>query len=71
MHDGKHINEMTDEETKTYLLQWCDDPNFAPLEHPTDGCGYDQHMKFVEFKNKHWDVSEDFVEFVRRYANTL
>lgn len=60
---------MTNEETRQHLLQWCDSNNGLFLW-PTDGCGYEQHMKFVCHKNAHWS-GVDFVQFVREYANSL
>lgn len=61
---------MTDTETKTYLLKWCENPNLMPFAWPTDGCGYDQHIKFVEHRNEKWEggSTAEFIEFVRQYA---
>jgi hypothetical protein len=48
---------------------------------PTDGCGYEQHIKFVDYRNKNWDnyyekrvnenINEVFRDFVLEYADKL
>lgn len=60
---------MTNKETKQHLLAWCES-NHDLFSWPTDGCGYDQHLRFVKHKNTHW-YGGDFIEFVRDYANSL
>lgn len=69
---------MTDEETKAHLLRWCENPTLDPFSWPTDPCGYEQHMKFVNHRNRCWAVNPEsgssmpaFVEFVRAYAESL
>jgi hypothetical protein len=64
---------MTNQETKEYLLHWCEYPDGRLFSWPTDGCGYDQHIKFVEHRNENWTGGSihDFVEFVRNYALSL
>lgn len=60
---------MTNEETRQHLLKWCDSSN-GLFAWPTDGCGYDQHMKFIKHRNENWSGG-DFVQFVQDYANSL
>jgi hypothetical protein len=60
---------MTNAETKTYLLEWVKS-NHGIFAWPTDGCGYNQHMKFVRHRNKNWKGG-DFKQFVIDYANSL
>jgi hypothetical protein len=64
---------MDNEQTKSYLLKWCDKPDWNHFSWPTDGCGYDQHIRFVEHRNKNWhgETTPEFIEFVRQYANSL
>ena len=40
---------MNNAETKDYLLKWVDQTH-SQWAWPTDYCGYDQHIKFVEIK---------------------
>lgn len=64
---------MTNAQTKEHLLKWCDNPPTSHFAWPTDACGYDQHIKFVEHRNKNWneDYQGDFIQFVREYARSL
>lgn len=61
---------MTNAETKAHLLTWVQEKhgNFA---WPTDACGYDQHIKFVEHRNLNWLGDGDFNQCVIDYANSL
>jgi hypothetical protein len=48
---------------------------------PTDGCGYEQHIKFVTYRNENWDkyyeqnkdknINDVFKDFVLEYINKL
>ena len=40
---------------------------------PTDGCGYEQHIKFVKHRNKNWKgkTQKEFKEFALAYANDI
>jgi hypothetical protein len=65
---------MNNKETGEYLLNWCKNHSTASqFSWPTDGCGYEQHIKFVRHRNENWGHSTeiDFTEFVRRYAESL
>lgn len=64
---------MTNAETKAHLLKWCDNPPASSFSWPTDACGYDQHIRFVNHRNKNWneDYQGDFIQFVRDYARSL
>lgn len=66
------IRKMNNEETKEYLLEWCKSEH-GIWEWPTDACGYDQHIKFVEYRNENWKggTYKDFLNFVKRYAEKL
>jgi len=67
------MKEMTDQETREYLLKWCEKPNIVLFEWPTDGCGYEQHIKFVTHRNKNWKGGspKEFFAFVKEYAISL
>ena len=60
---------MTNEETRQHILEWRDRNN-GIFSWPTDACGYDQHIKFVEHRNKDWSGG-DFTQFVKDYAISL
>lgn len=66
---------MDNKETADYLRNWVKEPH-SPFSWPTDICGYDQHIKFVEHRNKNFDQiskmsNEEFKQFVLNYANEL
>ena len=61
---------MTNAETKTHLLDWVT-KNHSNFAWPTDACGYDQHIKFVEHRDMNWSGDGDFNQFVIDYANSL
>lgn len=64
---------MTNREAKECILKWCEDKASIPFSWPTDGCNYDQHVRFVLYKHEHWKGGspKDFIEFVKAYANSL
>ena len=70
----KPMKSMTDEETACHLRQWIQhaQDRFA---WPTDACGYDQHIRFVAWRNKHWYDAHahgcTFEKFVLDYADML
>lgn len=63
---------MTNTETKEHMLKWVKTNN-SHWSWPTDACGYEQHMKFVDHRNKNYigETEEDFNQFVINYANSL
>lgn len=72
---GKRRSEMknmTDKETAQHLRMWIK-ANHGIFAWPTDACGYEQHIKFVEHRNKNWNGStiKEFEQFILDYANTL
>ncbi|MDY0144310.1 MAG: hypothetical protein RBR97_20700 [Bacteroidales bacterium] len=62
---------MTNEETKAEILEWCGTGNRGQFSWPTDACGYDQHIKFVKYRNEYWKGQCDFIEFVKEYAEKV
>jgi len=68
---------MNDKETAAYLRKWVkrDVGCHGPFAWPTDGCGYDQHIKFAEHRNKNWtdDKAKEisFEQFILDYADSL
>ncbi len=65
---------MNNIETAEHILKWCETPyKHGIFAWPTDACGYDQHIKFVNHRNSNWEGGsfEEWVEFVRAYARSL
>lgn len=61
--------EMNNTETKDHLFKWVKEQH-GVFAWPTDVCGYDQHIKFVQHRNKNWK-GDDWHQFVLDYANSL
>ena len=63
---------MTNQETANHIRNWFNSPR-SHWGWPTDGCGYDQHIKFVKYKNNYWDNGgfEEFKIFALDYADKL
>ena len=61
---------MTNLETANYLRRWVkhEAGSHFPFAWPTDGCGYEQHVKFVGYRNTNWTEDrksgQTFDEFV-------
>jgi len=66
--------EMTDSQVAGHIREWVRSRNgFGGFSWPTDGCGYAQHMKFVEHRNRNFtsDYPHDFRQFCLDYADSL
>ena len=62
---------MNDSETANWLRRWADgEGSHGVWAWPTDACGYDQHIRFVRYRNENWHGG-DFSQFVRDYADLL
>ena len=66
---------MTNEETKVHLREYVKGTH-GTFSWPTDACGYDQHIKFVDHRNAHLEetkkmTSEQWKQFVLDYADSL
>ena len=62
---------MNNKETAAEIRRWVagSKGNFS---WPTDGCGYEQHIAFVEHRNAEWRVPQhDFNAFCLAYADAL
>lgn len=66
------IKDMTNEETREHLLAYVLESHDL-FSWPTDVCGYDQHIKFVEHRNQHWkgETEEEWKAFITEYAESL
>lgn len=67
------LRQMTDAETAAHLRRQAAGPQPKIWSWPTDACGYDQHMRFVQHRNDNWKGSTkaDWREFVLAYAGSL
>lgn len=66
--------EFTDAETAAYLRQWVqDNPSGVAFGWPTDGCGKEQHLRFVHHRNANWTTGTwaEYVAFILAYADSL
>jgi hypothetical protein len=63
---------MNNAETVSHLRKYVL-TNHGTFSWPTDACGYDQHMLFVEHRNKCWrgGSAEQWRDFVLAYAESL
>jgi len=63
---------MTNQETAAEIRRWCAQPVKGRFSWPTDGCGYEQHMRFVSHRNANWHGEQrDFDAFCLAYADAL
>lgn len=67
--------EFTDKQTADHLREWVKSGPHGHFSWATDGCGYNQHIRFVEHRNKHWTKEREkvqtFKDFILEYANLL
>jgi hypothetical protein len=62
---------MTNAKVVAHLREWVKQSHM-PFAWPTDGCGYGQHIRFVEHRNTNWHGEQkDFNQFVLDYADML
>ncbi len=68
--------EMTNENTSTFILEWCDKAeakedqvNFSSWI--TDVCGQYQYYKFINHINLNFKPGQGFIAVARQYANML
>ena len=63
---------MTNAETAAHLREYVKTPHRL-FSWPTDACGYDQHIKFVNHRDSAWPEydGQTFEDFVLRYAERL
>jgi len=52
---SERIKNMTDAETVAHLRAWTTRGSFS---WPTDACGYEQHMRFVRWRNERTGLGE-------------
>lgn len=76
LHEAADANvDMTDTEVVAHLRAWAKNPRreLTRFAWATDACGYDQHVRFVNHKNAHWEggTVEEFDAFILAYAAQL
>jgi hypothetical protein len=64
--------QLSNAETAKAIREWVSKPQ-GPFSWPTDGCGYNQHIRYVKHRNTHWGTPEiqDYKKFVLDYADSL
>lgn len=63
---------MTNKETAEAIRLWASKAQ-SSFSWPTDGCGYDQHARFVSHRNENWSGGpvEDFKLFALAYTDAI
>ena len=63
---------MTDAETAAHLREWVKQLH-GLFSWPTDACGYNQHVRFAEYRNQNWhgEGEQEFNQFILDYADSL
>ena len=66
-------SEMTNKECAAQIRQWVATGPHPPFSWVTDGCGYEQHLRFVKHRNAYWSgrTQAEFKQFVLDYADSL
>jgi len=66
------IKNMTNKETAEHMRRFVT-TNHGPFAWATDACGYDQHIKFVKYRNEFWNTSYpgDWKQFINEYTDKL
>ena len=63
---------MTDAQTAQQIRSWLEAPR-GVFSWPTDPCGYDQHIRFVQHRNENFKGGgiKEFRKFASDYADSL
>lgn len=66
---------MTNEQTAAHLRKYVEEEH-GTFSWPTDACGYDQHIKFVKYRNENYEriskmTDDEWKQFVLDYAESL
>ncbi len=64
---------MTNKETAVEIRRKVKEPG-GPFAWVTDNCGYDQHLRFVLWRNMNWNEhykGDSFAQFCLEYADML
>lgn len=65
---------MNDKETAAHMRRYVDrHRRHVSFSWPTDGCGYEQHVRYLDHGNKNWKGGDydAWLAFVLAYADTL
>ena len=63
---------MNNQETAEHLREYVQGDHVM-FSWPTDACGYDQHVRFADHRNRNWKggTDEEWKQFILDYADTL
>lgn len=69
-------SNLNDHETAILMSEWIIRDKAGKVSHfswPTDGAGYQQHVRFVEHRNVNWAGGDEeaWRQFVEDYASAL
>lgn len=69
MKEIQKTNKQTAEHIRLYIASW---PH-GMFSWPTDGLGYNQHVRFVQHRNENWKggSDDDFKQFLNLYADKI
>lgn len=72
LNSGDGVYTMNNRETAAWIRDYFTKPQ-SHWSWPTDGCGYDQHIRFVNHRNKNYqgNTKEEFKAFALAYADAL
>ena len=63
---------MNNQATAAEIRRWVAQGSKLNFSWPTDGCGYEQHIAFVNHRNANWRGDQgDFPAFCLAYADAL
>jgi len=65
---------MTNKETAEHIKKYVANRHHHEVfSWPTDACGYEQHIRFVEHRNKNWKggTIDEFDKFIIDYADMI
>jgi len=68
------MKDMTNKETAAEIRRVVALGTRPLFSWPTDNCGYDQHIRFVLWRNKYWNENyqgDSFAQFCLEYADML
>lgn len=63
--------QMTNKETAAHIRKWVTKEH-GPFAWPTDACGYNQSVRFSQYRNENWETSSlDAKAFLLEYADKI
>jgi hypothetical protein len=62
--------EMTNKEVAAHFREWVKKEH-SNWSWPVDGCGYNQHVRFAQYRNENWKGEGTFTQFLLDYADKI